>query len=264
MIRTTLLAGLLVSAFAGEAFAQRWSSEGWVMLGENTVQGRRDFDTIEMGRGTGRYRKIMIVVHDADVVLQNFTVHFSNGEKQSNNGQMFFRGESRSHAMDLSGSARSIQRITYLAKDTRGRGKARVQVWGEKASMHRDGGDGPGHPPGHGGGGGGWNNRGWEKLGEQAVNGRNDVDTIHVGRREGRFRRIAIVVEGGEVELHDMVVTFHNGETFRPAIRHHFRQNATSREIDLPGDTRSIRNVTFRYGNAGRRGDQGRVELWGR
>ena len=99
----------------------------------------------------------------------------------------------------------------------------------------------------------------WEELGRRSVQGRDDVDTIHVGRREGKFTTLKIAVEGGDLELWDFVVTFSNGETFRPAMRHRFREGTRSRTIDLPGNRRSIQSITFRYGNAGRRGDQAHV-----
>jgi hypothetical protein len=109
-----------------------------------------------------------------------------------------------------------------------------------------------------------WDRRGWEELGRRTVNGRNDVDTIHIGRREGRFSKIAVVVENGDMEIFDMVVVFGDGEEWRPGIRHHFRGGERSRVIDLPGDRRIIRSVTFHYGNTGARWREAHVELWGR
>ena len=61
-----------------------------------------------------------------------------------------------------------------------------------------------------------------------------------------------------------VVVVFGDGEEWRPGIRHHFRGGERSRVIDLPGDRRVIRSVTFRYGNTGARWREAHVELWGR
>jgi hypothetical protein len=389
MRTAAVISGLLVTLLAGEAAAQRWSSDGWVMLGENVVAGHRDFETIEMGRGAGRFRKLMIVVHDAEVLLQNFTVTFHNGETFRPSTWMVFRGESRTIPIDLPGDARGIDRITYLARDLRSFGMARVQVWGEKASAYVDDGGGARRAPYrvpegwallgeervhgrrdferipvrreagrfkrilivvheadvvldnlsvrfHGGetfspsmrmlfraetrsypidlpdtryggearaieeitylardlrsygtarvqvwgeqarwragdpGSGmaddeGWRERrGWSKLGETAVHGRADTDTIWVTRGNNRYRRMMFHVEGGDVEIYDMVITFANGETFRPDLRHQFRDGQDSRAIDLPGDTRMIQKIQFTYGNSGRHGDQARLEVWGR
>src|SRR5215468_10836405 len=100
-------------------------------------------------------------------------------------------------------------------------------------------------------------------LGERAVNGAVDHDVIHVGRRDGRFHEIMIVVERAPIELFDMVVTFGDGERFEPRTRLVFGRDTTSRNIDLPGGARYIKRVDFRYGNLVA-GAQAKVELWGR
>ncbi|HEX3765816.1 MAG TPA: hypothetical protein VHW23_44270, partial [Kofleriaceae bacterium] len=55
---------------------------------------------------------------------------------------------------------------------------------------------------------------GFSYLGERFVNGGADHDMIHVGRRDGRFHEIMIVVERAPIELFDLVVTFGDGERF--------------------------------------------------
>lgn len=104
---------------------------------------------------------------------------------------------------------------------------------------------------------------GFAFLGERMVNGGVDHDVIHVGRRDGSFHELMIVVERAPVEIHDMVVTFGNGERFAPRTRLVFGPSSTSRSIDLPGGARIIRRVDFRYGNLVA-GAQAKVELWGR
>jgi hypothetical protein len=101
----------------------------------------------------------------------------------------------------------------------------------------------------------------WTRLGERTVDGVNDRDVIHVGAREGRYRRIMIVVERSALEMHDVVVTFGDGETFSPSTRLVFEENSRSRIIDLPGATRVIRSVEFRYGNLPG-GGRAVAELW--
>lgn len=104
---------------------------------------------------------------------------------------------------------------------------------------------------------------GYYFLGERWVNGGADHDAIHVGRRDGRFGSLMIVVENAPVEVFDMVVTFGDGQRWEPNMRFVFGPDSTSRMIDLPGGARIIRRVDFRYGNlAG--GGQAKVELWGR
>lgn len=104
---------------------------------------------------------------------------------------------------------------------------------------------------------------GFYYLGERFVNGSADHDIIHVGRRDGRFHELMIVVERAPIELYDMVVTFGNGDRFEPHNRLVFGADTTSRRIDLPGGARIVQRVDFRYGNLVA-GAQAKVELWGR
>jgi hypothetical protein len=104
---------------------------------------------------------------------------------------------------------------------------------------------------------------GFYYLGERTVNGGMDHDVIPVGRRDGRFHEIMIVVERAPIELFDLVVTFGNGERWEPHTRMVFGAESTSRKIDLPGRTRIIQRVDFRYGNLVA-GAQAKVELWAR
>ena len=104
---------------------------------------------------------------------------------------------------------------------------------------------------------------GFSYLGERFVNGGADHDTIHVGRADGRFTAIMLVVENAPVEIFDTIVTFGDNERWEPKTRLVFGPDSTSRKIDLPGGARVIRQVDFHYGNlAG--GGQAKVELWGR
>jgi hypothetical protein len=104
---------------------------------------------------------------------------------------------------------------------------------------------------------------GYDFLGERMVDGALDRDSINVGRRDGRFRAIMLVVERAPVEIYDVVVTFANGEHFEPRMRLAFGPDTRSRTIDLPGGARVIQRVDFRYGNVDG-GARAKVELWGR
>jgi hypothetical protein len=104
---------------------------------------------------------------------------------------------------------------------------------------------------------------GFVYLGERTVNGGVDHDVIHVGRADGQFHELMIVVERAPVEVFDMVVTFGNGERWEPHTRLVFGPDSTSRNIDLLGGARFIKRVDFRYGNLVA-GAQAKVELWGR
>src|ERR1043165_8509243 len=72
-------------------------------------------------------------------------------------------------------------------------------------------------------------------LGERTVNGGVDHDVIHVGRADGKFHELMIVVERAPIEVFDMVITFGNGERWEAHTRLVFGPDSTSRSIDLPG-----------------------------
>jgi hypothetical protein len=88
---------------------------------------------------------------------------------------------------------------------------------------------------------------GWELLGRKDVSFLVDHDTIDVGRSEGRFRELKILVDGAPVEMRDIRVTFGDGETFHPATRLEFGPGSETRAIDLPGGNRIIRKIDFVY-----------------
>ena len=106
--------------------------------------------------------------------------------------------------------------------------------------------------------------RGWELLGQREADFKVDRDRIDVGRREGRFSELRLAVRGAPVEVYDMVVTFADGSTFSPNLRHRFEENSWTREINLPGDRRVIRSVDFRYRSPSPRQGRATVMLYGR
>lgn len=117
-----------------------------------------------------------------------------------------------------------------------------------------------------------WERQGWVFLGEQQVSGgrgrrygssRADHDTVYVGRDAGRFYKIMVVVEDSDIELHDVTVTFGNGTTWSPRLRHYFRERDRSRVIDLPKGGRALRQIDFMYSNLPG-GGRASVQVWAR
>ncbi len=104
----------------------------------------------------------------------------------------------------------------------------------------------------------------WELLGRRDVDFKGDRDTISVGQSKGQFKQLRIVVKGGSLEMHDMVVTFGNDSKFSPELRHNFDENSSSRVIDLPGDKRNIRRIDFSYRSSNRRQGKANVAVYGR
>ena len=103
----------------------------------------------------------------------------------------------------------------------------------------------------------------WIPLGTRHLGSGGDRDIIRTAG-DSRFKHVRLVVEGGDLELFDLQVTFADGKTFSPGGRFSFTGKSRSRVIALPGGARVIRWINFFY----RRlpgGGQGRatVHLYG-
>ena len=103
----------------------------------------------------------------------------------------------------------------------------------------------------------------WELLGERTVNHSVDHDEIAVGKVEGDFERIALRVKGAPVEFHRVTVHFRNGDDEVIEMRDEIEAGGQTRAIDLPGDERIIRSVSFNY-HTDERGERAIVQLLGK
>jgi hypothetical protein len=239
-----------------------WDSTGWTFLGEQTVDGRRDRDKIRVGRDDGWFSKLTIVVEGSDLELDDVQVNFAGGGRGfSPNLRHFFSQGSRSRVIDLPGESRAIASIQVRYGNLPGGGRARVQVWGFRTQVAQPTPIPPPPPPPPPPSNPGWDSRGWTMLGEQTVNGGRDRDRIQVGRDEGRFTRLTMVVLDSDLELVELEIKFGKGPPFRPAVSHYFRENSRTRVIDLPGDARFIKWIELRYRNLPG-GGRARVQIW--
>ncbi len=228
------------------------NKDAWQLLGEQTVKGKRDRDTIVVGKYEGKFDQIQINVLDSDVELKELTVHFANGEKWSPSLKHSFKEGQRSRAIDLPGNNRTIAKIELVYANTPGGGAARVQVMGRDKNAKPSG---PATPAP--------TQQGWQLLGEQTVKGKRDRDTITVGRYEGKFDQLQLNVLDSDIELKDMTVYFGNGEKWSPGVKHSFKEGQRSRAIDLPGKDRTIAKVELVYANTPG-GGAARVQVLGR
>ena len=243
-----------------------YDTQGWTLLGEQTVQGKRDKDTILVGKYEGKFDQIQLVVLDSDIELKDLTVHFANGEKWSPALKTSFKEGQRSKVIDLPGNNRSINKIELLYANTPGGGKAKVAVYGRdkktaKPATPPNGNPGPmpPAPPVV------FDSKGWTLLGEQSVDGRRDKDTIKVSKYAGQFDQLTMVVSDSDLELRDFVVKFgdNDKERWSPSLKHVFKEGQRTRVIDLPGKDRVIRKIELKYANiAG--GGKAKVAVWAR
>lgn len=87
----------------------------------------------------------------------------------------------------------------------------------------------------------------WVQLGCQQVGFRTDRDVVRVGRREGRFSAIRLVVRDNAVEMLDLKVIYANGEPDDIPVRSIIRPGDRTRPLDLRGWERSIDRVEMVY-----------------
>jgi hypothetical protein len=258
-----LAAGLATGLSATSAHAQPrpvWDSRGWVPLGERTVNGRYDHDRIEIGRYEGRFTKLTMVVENSDLELIDFKIVFGDNTEYHPRLNHVFREGQRTQAIDLPPSEAVIRFVDIRYKNVAGGGDAHVQLWGLRT------GGGPPPPPRTDAPppprAPVWDPKGWTLLGERTVDGRYDHDRIEVGRYEGKFSKLTIVVENSDLELIDFAIQFGRGPAWHPPLQHFFREGQRTRAIDFPGDERTIRYIDFKYRNLPG-GGRARVAVYG-
>ena len=225
------------------------AGDEWSLLGTRKVSRAAEKDVIEVGQRDGKFRSIRIDVNEGTIEIYNIRVLFVNGEDFSPETRLVFREGERSRVIDLPGEARSIRRIEFAYRNTEPRGEAIVSVYGRES--------GPSNPEPGGG-------DGWEAIGARQVDFHADHDLLVVAGKRA-YRRLMFQVEGADLEMFNVKVTFANGESFSPDTRLHFDANTRSRAIDLPGSLRDIQRIAFFYRST-RRGEDGKatVRVFGR
>jgi hypothetical protein len=103
----------------------------------------------------------------------------------------------------------------------------------------------------------------WDMLGSRVVNFSLDHDEIVVTGFEGKFDAVKVKVLHGALNMHKMVIHFANGGTQDVELRNNFAKGSSSRVIDLNGDDRVIRKVSFWY-DSKNHGKRSLVQLWGK
>lgn len=106
--------------------------------------------------------------------------------------------------------------------------------------------------------------RNWEFLGSKKVGFLVDKDIIDVGRKDGDFSKIKLLVKGNDVEFMDVDVVYGNGQKDDIRVRNRIRAGGETRAIDLKGGDRFIKRVEFVYKSKPSFKGQATVELWGK
>ncbi len=245
---------LLLMSVGQAAFAQ--GARRWILLGETTVDGQRDRDTIVIGRSEGTFRSIQLRVFGAPVEFQRVVVRFANGTSEEVEFRDYIPAGGQTRAIDLRGNDRVINSVEFLYSKARWRhgARPRVALYGDKFNRVALYGDKFNPRPGP-----------WVLLGQTTVDGFKDRDRIVIGRSEGRFQSIQLRVTGAPVEFQRVVVHYGNGTSEEVEFRDYIPAGGQTRPIDLRGDERVISSVEFLYSKARwRQGARPRVALYAR
>jgi len=226
----------------GRQDADHNRNDDWELLGSTRIGGFGvDRDTIDVGRKEGRFEKVALEAKEGELFVLELTVVYGNNETERIDLRRHLREGERTPPIDLKGRGRAIKRIEIAARAGRGprRHRAVLEVYGEKAVQEN-----------------------WELLGEKKVDRRVDRDVIQVGRKEGRFEKIALEVTDNDVEIMDLKVFFRHGPPQDVQVRQRIREGERTRPIDLQGGDRIIERIELVYRTRGR-GERATVAVYG-
>ncbi len=103
----------------------------------------------------------------------------------------------------------------------------------------------------------------WVLLGEKRVGLLDQGDILQVGQGEGPFLQLRIKVSGNDVAIESLRVRFINGEEQLIRVDQIVREGQVSRDIDLLGTRRGIRDIIIRYDGRQIFGGTPRVAIFG-
>jgi hypothetical protein len=248
LVSTALLgSGLAAPAFAGN---------DWALLGTRKVSLAKETDVIDVTRRDSRFSALRIDVEDGPLEMFNIRVVFAHGESFSPTVRINSRADEQSRIIDLPGEARTIERIIFRFRGPQRLGAATVRIYGREAGSSDVRPPARVRSPAE---------DGWVELGARQVDFRSDNDVIRLAGPR-RFNTILIAVEGADIEMSNVSVTFANGDHFKPDLRLIFEGNSRSRLIDLPGEARDIKSIEFIYRTLRRGGNDEKaiVHAYGR
>lgn len=104
----------------------------WKKLGERTVNGRVDHDTIGVGADDGYFTAIQVKVENSSLEMRDIKVNFGNGTSFSPPTKLVFSPNQTTRVIDLPGEKRIIKSVEFKYSNLPGGGNARVELWGRR------------------------------------------------------------------------------------------------------------------------------------
>lgn len=238
MFRIASVVALLFMLMSAPSEAQ---GPRWVTLGSKSVGFLVDRDVLRLThnedwfRREGPFRTLRLTAEGNDIHLINVRVVYLNGFAEDFAVNQLLRPR-QSVSVDLRGERSFLRQIEFVYRSRLNfKGQATLRI---DAEVARRGPPGPGPGPQV------------ELLGTQKIGFMVDRDVLRVGRKEGRFRRIALRALDNDVEILDLKV-FYSGRAGPPddiQVRRVLRAGQRSEPIDLRGnEPRVIDRIEFVY-----------------
>ena len=193
----------------------------WEALGAAEIGTRLEQDVIPVGRREGRFRSIGFTVTGNDVRIEDLTIVYGGGERDTLQVREVLKNGTRSRPIDLPGRAQFIERIEVTYRSP---GPVRIEFFGEKRREPT-----------------------WTELGCHSVRFLEPNDIVRVGRREGAFNAIKLQVSGATLRLQKMRVVFGDGSSQVFDIRSAIPAGTETQPLDLDGRRRVIDRIELDY-----------------
>jgi len=243
MFRIASAVALLLALMVAPSEAQRGPGGGdrWVNLGEQRVGFLVDRDVLRLNRdeawfrSEGPFSDLRLTAEGNDIHMVNVRVVYMNGFAEDFRIDQLLR-QRQSINIDLRGDRSYLRQIEFIYRARLNfKGEARLRV------DARVGRRGPPGPPDSG--------PRVELLGTQKIGFSVDRDVLRVGRKEGRFSRIALRALDNDIEVLDMKVFYgRGGPPDDIQVRRILRAGQRSEPIDLRGkEARVIDRIEFVY-----------------
>ncbi len=112
--------------------------EGWELLGESKVNFVRDKDQIKV-YSSNSFTAIRFRVEDRDVIINDLSIYFTNGDKLEPNIDEVVVADQYSRVIELAREGRNIDRIEFRYRTTGNvlKGRANVLVLGQRYDPYR-------------------------------------------------------------------------------------------------------------------------------
>ena len=210
-----------------------------VMFGYQDVGFLVDKDVIKVGGNIGKFDRIRMRVLKNDVHLNSVKIVYLDGESEDVAVDADIKANTKTKWIELKNADRFIKEIqlSYRSK-ANFKGQARIEVTGQYA----EGWLGPN-------GEGRKYNDGWVLLGSQTADYAGyDTDSVTVGKNEGGFARLRMIVRENPITLTRMTVTHFTGpdESFN-FNREKIEADKPYGPIEFKGGKTAIKEIRAQY-----------------